>query len=97
MTHPNWCAHRHGSAMEHRSHPLVVALPAGESFGAQLVGDDSHPGEPWAELVQFDAGQPVPSPLDPHTIGWLVVPATHLTQMAAALTELATLATGGTR
>jgi hypothetical protein len=97
-THPTWCTRQHAGPAEHRSAPRLVLLPHAEQITAVLAADLTAPDDPVAEIVHSDQATPATHPLDPTTISWLIVPCTHLAQLAGALSDLATLATpGGTR
>jgi hypothetical protein len=96
--HPPWCTGRHQAHAEHRSAPLLVLLPFREQVTAVLAEDVAVAGALVVEIVLSDQDAPATHPLDTNTVAWLIVPASHVAQLAGALSELATLATtGGTR
>jgi hypothetical protein len=95
--HPAWCSQAHPTDGDHVSLPLVVALPYDEQLSAVLVAEQDDLEHVSAELVHSAAGWPATRSLDTNAVTWLNLPATHLGQLAGALSELATLATGGTR
>jgi hypothetical protein len=95
---PAWCAGEHPAGREHVSVPLVVLLPYAEQVSAVLVAGPGDLEHVTVELVHSAVNWPATRALDTNTITWLHIPATHLAQLAGALSELATLALpGGTR
>jgi hypothetical protein len=96
--HPVWCGQAHPAEGDHVSVPLVVLLPYAEQVSAVLVAGPGDLEHVTVELVHSAVNWPATRALDTNTITWLHIPATHLAQLAGALSELATLALpGGTR
>jgi hypothetical protein len=97
--HPAWCTQAHPTDGDHVSLPLVISLPYDEQLSAVLVAEHDDLEHVTAELVHSATDWPATRSLDTNAVTWLNLPATHLAQLAGALSELATLATptGGTR
>lgn len=96
MTHPTWCARTHEPDAPHRSDRLTVEVPHEEGISACLVADLEYPAEPWAEVVTYYRSAPILDPSDPAVLGAIILPATHLAELAVTLLELAARIPGGT-